>query len=285
MSAPTIKNNERYLQMEVKPGEYLPDIGIDYPVDDPYASLVEAKFVRDLKFDGTYPYLEDSFSFRMQRNMAYFLVNGPYYWVNRLRYDLHFEGREILEKYKNELSNGAVIVSNHCYPWDGMAISECLKKRLWVPMLAKHFNTANYWHLRYFGGIPVPENYDGLKEFNKAFDTIHERKGWILVFPEARNWHFYKPVRPFRKGALTMAYKYNITILPMCITYRERTGIFKLFAPAEHPLLTVRIGEPIFPDATKPRKDEVNRLIEDSHAAVCSLAGIVKNSWPAFWNE
>lgn len=152
-------------------------------------------------------------------------------------------------------------------------------------MLPDHLNGDQAWYLKYFGGIPVPEDFGGLRKFNEAFDELHRRKQWICVFPEARNWHYYKPVKPFRKGAFTMAYKYDIPVLPLNISYRKRGGIWKLFGKEEIPLMTMNIGDPIFPDRSKPRKDEVERLLCEAHKAVCDMAGIIENPWPPTWNE
>lgn len=271
--------------LKLKEGEYLPHTGMEYPADDPFASLVKAVRLKEVNFDETYPYLDRSLSFRIQNALNYFLVFGPFYLINRLVYGVRFEGREILKKYRKEFANGIISVANHCYRWDGMAIAEALGHRLWVPMLKTHFTGKDAWYLRYFGGIPVPDDFGGLRKFNEAFDTLNSEKKWIHVFAESRNWHFYKPLRPFKKGAFTMAYKYNAPILPIAVTYRERTGFFKLTGKKEIPLITVRIGEPIFPDKTIPRREEVTNLLEKTHSAICELAGIIDNPWPAELNE
>lgn len=77
-----------------------------------------------------------------------------------------------------------------------------------------------------------------------------------------------------------MAYKYNMPLLPCVITYRERTGIYRLFAPKNVPLLQVEIGEPILPDKANPRGQEIDRLREQAHRTMERMAGIVRNSWP-----
>ncbi len=278
-----VKTN--YGKLKLKEGEYLPDTGAEYPEDNPFASLVPSVQLREVKFDDSYPYLDRSLSFRLQNMLAYFLVFIPYYLINRLVYGVRFEGRGILRKYRKEFSKGIVSVANHCYRWDGMAIAEALRHRLWIPMLKTHFTGKDAWYLRYFGGIPVPEDFGGLRKFNEAFDTLNSEGGWIHVFAESRNWHFYKPLRPFKKGAFTMAYKYNAPILPIAIAYRERKGFYTLTGKKELPLITVRIGEPIFPDKSRPRKEEVSNLLVKTHSAICELAGIIENPWPAEFNE
>ena len=271
--------------LKLKKGEYLPCTGQVYPQDNPFERLVPTVQLREIKFDETYPYLDNSFGFKIQHKLCYFLVFAPYFLVNKLVYGVKFEGRDILGKYKKEFGKGLISVANHCYRWDGMAIAEALKHELWIPMLKDHFTGKDAWYLKYFGGIPVPDDFGGLRKFNEAFDTLNAGHKWIHVFAEARNWHFYKPLRPFKKGAFTMSYKYDVPILPIALTYRERKGFFRLTGKKEIPLITVRIGEPIFPDNSKARKEEVANLLNKTHKAICNLAGIIDNPWPAEWNE
>ena len=96
-------------------------------------------------------------------------------------------------------------------------------------MYAKHFNGKLGWFMRYAGGIPIPENKAGFIKFNEAFDEFNRRKQWMLFFPESVRWNWYQPIRPFKKGAFSMAYKYNAPIIPTVITYRKRTFLYKLF--------------------------------------------------------
>lgn len=271
--------------LKLRKGEYLPQTGMTYP-DDPMARLVPADRKFDYKFDETYTFLDDSLSFRIQRIVLYFLVFCPYYLVHSIKFGLRFRNRSVFRRYRKEFSNGIVSIANHCYVWDGMAIAEGMHHTVWMPMLGDHLNSHNRWHLKHFGGIPLSDgSFGGQKKFNEAFDEIHRRKGWIHIFPEARNWHFYKPLRPFMKGAFTMAYKYDCPILPIGISFRERKGIYRLFAKKEIPLITINFGEPVFPDRNNARKVEVERLLRESHSAICGLVGIVENPWPASIDE
>jgi 1-acyl-sn-glycerol-3-phosphate acyltransferase len=77
-----------------------------------------------------------------------------------------------------------------------------------------------------------------------------------------------------------MAYKYNMPILPCCITYRKRTGLYKLFGDQTQPLVTITIGEPIFPNTEEHRKVEVDRLRTVAHRQMEQMAGIIHNPWP-----
>ena len=58
-----------YGTLKVKDGVYIPDIGIDYPTDNPYKRLLNVEVEDSSKgrfqFDETYPYLDDSWRFKL----------------------------------------------------------------------------------------------------------------------------------------------------------------------------------------------------------------------------
>ncbi len=277
-----IENNAKYQQLEVEDGVYIPDIGIDYPTDDPHKRIVPAKHIYDIKFDDTYPYIDHSTHFRWHHRFAYALLYTHVFITNRVKYGLRIHGRDILKKYAKQLDeHGAITIGNHCFRWDVPCILQAIRYReLWIPMYAEHFLTKDNWYLVHIGGIPLPATMGGQRKFIKAFDELHSQNKWFHFFPEGTRWDFYKPIKPFQPGAFDFAYKYNMPILPVVITYRERKGIFRLFAPKEIPLLDVTIGEPIWPDMNNNRKDEVLRLQKLCHKVVCDMVGIKNNPWP-----
>ncbi|MCF0175509.1 MAG: 1-acyl-sn-glycerol-3-phosphate acyltransferase [Bacteroidales bacterium] len=270
-------------ELILKEGVYQPSVGIDYPTDDPLTKLLPFKNVKNYVFDENFPYFDKSLKFRLNHAVAHFIVHCPLYIVNKLKYGMRYRGRDVLRGYKSQFKNGIITVCNHCYRLDGAAIAQLLHHDLWTPMLKEHINGEDSWSLRHFGGIPVPDTRAAMAKFNEAFDEIHERKGWINVFAEGRRWSFYKPLKPFMKGAFTMAYKYNVPIVPVCITFRERKGIYKYLGPKNEPLMTITAGHPIFPDRNNRRNLEVDRLLHLTHATICEMAGIEQNPWPAFW--
>ena len=218
-------------------------------------------------------------------------------WILRIRYGLRWriEGetkwrrsscgvRRWLKQF--DLSRGAITIANHCYRHDCASVLTTFhaSARTRIPMFAPNFRTKDQFYLRIVGGIPIPSAEAGLsamKAFNAAFDAYDKEGYWFHIFPEAKRWDWYKPLRPFQKGAFTMAYKYNKPIIPFAVTYRERTGIWRLFGPKDEPLTQVVIGAPIYPDTTKPRAVETERLLKETHATICRLAGIEHNTWPS----
>lgn len=274
-------DNVKYKEMEVNEGVYIPEYDIEYPEDDSSRKIAGVRYNgTDLNLDENYPYLDNSFRYKLHHFFNRTLLTLVVKPLNRIRYGVKINGN--LRQYRKTFPEGAMTVCNHVYRWDLVCVLNALGfKNVWFPIYGDHMRSKDAWFMRYVGGIPVPESKAGMRPFNEAFDKLHEKGEWMHVFPEASSWRFYTPIRSFKKGAFTMAYKYNMPVIPCVITYRPRTGIFRLFDKANIPLVTLNVGTPILPDITKPRKDEVGRLLNETHAQMVRMAGIIKNPWPA----
>ncbi len=269
--------------MKTVKGTYIPDIDIEYPEDDPSAHILGVRYDgRQVTLDETFPYYDNSLKFRINHALNRVLRRVLVLFVNRVRYGLQIVGKENLRKNKALLRDGAMTVCNHVYRWDLACVFDAIGNRnLWFPIYGEHLRGKDAWFIRYAGGIPIPESRSGLRSFDEAFDICRKKKEWMHVFPEASSWRFYTPIRPFKKGAFTMAYKYGIPVIPFVISYRPRTGIYKLFDKPDVPLITLHVGTPIVPDTSKPRAEETGRLLREAHAQMVKMAGIVDNPWPA----
>ena len=279
--------NKRYEDLKVTPGTYVPPVTTDYPEDNPYEGMYKPVYDRDFpNVDATYPYVDDTWQNKLRIWYGYHVVLRLLGLILRIKYGLRFVGLENVRKYRKQLEGGAITISNHCYRHDCASVLYGLraKENTRIPMFAPNFRTKDQFYLCIVGGIPIPAPEEGLsamKAFNAAFDEFHRRGYWFHIFPEAKRWDWYKPLRPFQKGAFTMSYKYNMPILPCAIVYRPRTGIYKWFGPKDEPLTCVVYGEPIFPDTTAPRAAETERLLNVTHQTICQLAGIEHNTWPS----
>lgn len=271
---------EQYKKLKVTAGTYVPNTGIEYPEDPSIRMVRPTNFTHPFVMDENYPYYEDNFHYWLN-----YVLDYAKFWVLvhpllKILYGLKVERNGIMKRYKKEFRNGAITICNHCFRWDVPSVIAATRKHFWIPMIGENMMTDDYWHMKYIGGIPVPSTMAAMKKYNEAFDKHHELGHWFHVFPEGINWKWYKPLKPFYKGAFSMSYKYNMPLLPLYINYRPRTGIYKLLGKKDEPLLTISIGEPIFPDTTKPRKVEVDRLRDIAFERMLKMAGIEENVWP-----
>ena len=268
---------------------YIPQMNYVYP-DKPDEHMVPVKVVRDLVVDQHYPYLDKSFRYKFLRTLAYLVVFTIVYPAFILLFGYKIEGRKILRKYRKLLKNGAMTVANHIHRWDFLFTLTAIRYRtMYLPVWKENLKSADAGVIRLIGGVPVPDDIHSMKCFNLAFDEICiKKKKWIHAFPESAMFWYYYPIRPFKKGVFTMAYRYKLPILPIAYSYRKPRFPFTLINAVRSmlghqkvPMITARIGEPLLFDETLSRKDAVQKMRKDCHDAIIRLAGVRDNPYPA----
>ena len=266
-------------------GIFIPRDISTFPSDDPRERLVNVENPGEVeggfKFDSSYPYIDNSFKFKLNWFAAFFVLWFGGAVLNRVKYGLKIEGKKNLRPFRKQLRKGAIAISNHIYRLDAVCVNQALLhfKRFVIPMYSRHFNGKDSWFLRYVGGIPVAETRDGMRKFDEAMDYFHEKGRWALIFPEAVRWDFYPLLRPFMKGAFTLAHKWDCPIVPCMINYRERKGIYKLFGKQDEPLLTLHVLKPVLPDQEMNRKSDSARMIGICRERMEKAGGIALNAW------
>lgn len=266
----------------VEENTYIPETNIIYP-EKPDEFIVIPNKIKDIDVENNYPFLNKSFKAKAWNLFTYFVIFILVFALNTCRYGLKIKGKKNLRKYKKYFKNGAITVCNHVYKWDYLAVLQAVKyRRMWFPARAANLETSDGILIQGAGGIPIPSSFSALKNFNKAFDELNSKKKWIHLFPESCRWDFYQPIRPFKIGAFKMALKYKVPIIPMVISYRKPTGIYKLLK-TKHPLITLNIAEPILPEKYKDlsKNEAANVIRKECHATMVKMAGIIKNKWPA----
>ncbi|MCL2763619.1 MAG: 1-acyl-sn-glycerol-3-phosphate acyltransferase [Treponema sp.] len=263
---------------------YIPQLNIVYP-DKPDAHMVEFKVLRDINVDEHYPFLDKSFKFKLMRGLVYLGIFTLVFMISPTRFGIKIEGRNILRKYRKLLKDGAMTISNHVQRWDFLFVQQAIRYRtMYFPLWKEQLRGPDAGLIRAAGGIPVPEDIHTIKYFNQAFDEIRARKKWIHAFPESSRFDYFQPIRPFKKGVFTMAYRYQLPVLPIAISYRKPRFPFTLvnmLRKQKLPMITIRIGEPVLFDPNLSRKEAVQKLRKDCHEAVVRLAGITNNPYPA----
>jgi len=261
-----------------------PDLGFEYP-EDTFQHILPLKKIRELNIDSSYPYLDKSFGFKFMRALTHLGIFTLVFPLTIFRFGLKIEGRKNLRKHRALLKNGAMTVSNHVHRWDFLFILRTLRYRMmYFPAWKENLLGPDMNFIRLAGGVPVPEDIHSIKNFNRAFDEICAKKIWIHAYPESAMWYYYPHIRPFKKGVFTMAYRYRLPVLPIGFYYAKPSvplRIFNLFRKKKLPTVVARIGEPILPNMELPRKEAVQLLRKQCHAAIVELAGISDNPWPA----
>ncbi len=271
-----------YRNFRVREEVFVPEPAAEFSGDNPFTKMAPIRGeLKDIKFDGTYTYLDKSLKFKIVHFFIYFFTWILAFPLNKIRYGIRIEGREKIRQNRKLFANGVMTVCNHVHRWDMICVLQAMRyRKAWIPMYAQPFRGKDGFLMKSIGGIAIPEERSGLREFDKALDELRAAKQWIHIFPESCSWKFYAPLRPFKIGAFNMAYRYALPVIPMIISFRPRTGWRTLFLKDE-PLLTIHVGDPILPDLNASRKEEVARMRNAAHKTMLDMAGIVSNPWPS----
>ncbi|MBE7074200.1 MAG: 1-acyl-sn-glycerol-3-phosphate acyltransferase [Clostridiales bacterium] len=141
---------------------------------------------------------------------------------NFWRYRFRIKGSKHLWKLRK---TGCIVVANHILNMDAAIISSSIfrLRKLHIITLGENITIPVAGKLiAALGGIPIADDLKGTKKFMKYCSWLLKKKKPILIFPEKALWHGYKGIRPFDKGAFTLAVTNNVPILPIVITLKNR---------------------------------------------------------------
>lgn len=271
-----------YKGLKTRDDVYIPKPVREFSGDDPYVRMAPIRGrIKDISFDESYTFIDRTLGFKVKRFLTYIVVWFIAIPANWLRYGLRVHGRSNIKRNRDLLRNGVMTVCNHVYRWDMISVFRVMPfRRACIPMYSEPFKGDDGWIMKHVGGVPIPDNTGGLKKFSEAVREAVDDRTWIHIFPESCSWNFYSPIRPFKPGSFNLAYRYGLPIVPLVISFRPRTGWRKIICKDE-PLVDIHVGEPIIPDPGKPKMTEVKRMVDTAHHAMCDMAGILENPWPA----
>ena len=164
-----------------------------------------------------------------------------------------------------DLTNGAVITSNHFGPLENTVIRYLAlkhgKKRLNVVSQVTNFAMTGFlgFLMNYGNTIPLSGNVHYMSRgFMDVLSDLKAKKELILIYPEQEMWFNYRPVRPLKKGAYNFAAKLNMPIVSCFVeiidTDEDDTEEFKKVRYVLHILDT------LYPDPNKTVKQNSEEL-------------------------
>lgn len=162
-------------------------------------------------------------------------------------------GKEKLKK----VNGGYFIYGNHTRPMGDVFTS------LTIFPLKNFYAIANQanWGIPFigkylvrYGGLPVGKNMKQSIKLIKAIRTvINDKKGEVLVYPEAHVWPYYTKIRYFDSTSMHFPVKLNAPSFTMTKTYHKRRFL-------RRPRCVIYIDGPFYPDESLSRKEAQNKL-------------------------
>ena len=120
--------------------------------------------------------------------------------------------------------------------------------------------------------------------WHRSKDKMKEQlKGSLLLLLGTAIWgcafvaqsvamDYYPDIRPLKKAVFQYAVKFDKPVIPITLSYRPRTGIFKLFG--KKPLVDLHIGEPLYADKSLSKREAAEKMRAEAYHIMQVMNGI-----------
>lgn len=195
--------------------------------------------------------------YNFKRNMANTIVEKL---GKEIYPTIELEGLENLNGI--DLSNGAIITSNHFNPLDSYTIrklANLLRKDLYIVIQDTNLALPNELGLlmNYMNTIPLKNspNYI-LDTFKKELERVLSKGNLVLIYPEEEMWFNYRKPRPCKRGAYQFASMLKVPIISCFVEMNDLSeDDNEEFYKVNY---KVHILKPLIPD--KRKSDRANSI-------------------------
>lgn len=176
----------------------------------------------------------------------YYLIALPILWcVAKIGYGVKVKGKKNLRGLRTK---GYFLYGNHTQIADAW-LMQCFgiaPKRGYVLADQSAINMpAIRWLVMMLGCLPIPD-LAHKDDFEEAIAYRIKQRRAVIIYPEAHIWPYATHIRPYSNDSFVYPAELGAPTVAFCVTYRKS----KLF-PHGHPLMTVHVSRPFYPDMTK----------------------------------
>ncbi len=223
---------------------------------------------RKISFDKDYNFKSRNVLFRLWSPFFVMLVKPILAMFFKSKYKVTYADKK---KAKSLKKKAFVMTINHVFVFDDLIVGANLffSRRIFFTGLDRNFKRrfVGFW-LRTLGGIPIPSsNLSGMKKFNEDIAEILKSGKPVLYNPEGSMWPYFREVRPFKRGAFSMAVKSDVPVLPLALTFKrrkKRNGKFKY-------RIFITVCDPIYRDKAIDEKTASDKLMKEAQAVTTQV--------------
>lgn len=227
----------------------------------------------NLSEDEIQKYINDFY--RNKKKLSYFfknkIANKTVKKISKELYpDIKINGLEKLDLA--DLSNGAIITSNHFNPLDSYNIrkivEEKLHKKLYIVVQDTNLAMPSFLGFLFNNIEVIPlsksPNYI-IKKFVPELKKILSKGDFILIYPEEEMWFNYRLPRPCKRGAYQFAHELDVPVISCFVKMidTDKTDNDE-FNKVKY---EVSINKVIYPEAGESVKSDSRKMAEVDYEA------------------
>lgn len=173
------------------------------------------------KIDGSYKY-EGGVLRKIGRFFWYRMLVRPLAFLFlKIKFHHKIVNKECLKKAKN---TGFFLYGNHTNPIADAFVPTVLCYPVGVHVIV-HPNNVSMPILGKItpslGAIPLPDDRDAMKNFNKALERVVTGKECVAIYPEAHIWPYYTGIRNFKDSSFRYPAQYGTPVFCFTNTYHK----------------------------------------------------------------
>lgn len=229
--------------------------------------IIELKHQVNVTFDENYKFYDKNPIKKFFNWLLWRFAVIVFYVVHFFALGLKRKGRKKVKALRKQ-KTGFITISNHCLILDSpMVLLMTSPKRTYLPTVEPTMKIPFVRHiLKALNVMPIPFNARGLIKFKNECNDLLKQNQVLHFFSEGALWPYYTKLREFQSGAFRFAVDNNVPIMPYCIYFRERKGLWKLLG--KKPLATIEALDPIYPNNELGKKQAITDLMQRAHDAM-----------------
>lgn len=229
-------------------------------LDDEFSTAV----IEPKKIDGNYKYKRNGIlSFILYRLIATPLASLYLFFAHHRR----VIGREKLKSSKN---TGYFIYGNHTQDIAD-AVNPAMMNFPRRTTVIVHPNNVSMKLLGrltpYMGAMPLPDDLDAYKNFNRELKRRVEKKNAVCIYPEAHIWPYCTKIRNYPCESFYYPIKFKVPVYCFTNVYKKRKH-------SKKPRIVTYIDGPFYPNEELPlneRKQELRNRVYNQMVARAEL--------------
>jgi hypothetical protein len=200
--------------------------------------------------DETYTYIHKNVFYRFFTLLLYRMFLEPWcYLYTKIVFHQKIVNRGVLKPYKK---SGYFLYANHTQIFgDGIIPSfVAYPKRVYVVVSPENLalkGTRTFMTMA--GALPVPSTIRSTGAFLEAMKYRLDRKGAIMIYPEAHVWPNYTGIRDFKPVSFKYPVKWDLPSFCFTNCYRRRRF-------GNKPRIVTYVDGPFFADSSLPKEQQ-----------------------------
>ncbi len=193
-----------------------------------------------VRVDKSFKYVRRGPFFAILTFLVYRVLMTPVAFLyTKIKFGLKVKNKGILRKFRKD---GYFIYSNHTLMAGDAFIPNVYNfpKKTYMIVHPDNISTKGTKNfIMMCGAIPIPNVFDGYRNFNSTIEKRISESAAICIYPEAHIWPYYTKIRDFEDTSFAYPIKLDKPVFSATVTYSKRRF-------TKIPRATVYIDGPFF---------------------------------------